>query len=121
MGLGPAHAVAITCGDQGLQHGILSGIGLVASLDLVTAGNAEGRRAIAGALGVDPGASLADAVAGLMRELGLPATLGEVGYAAPDVAPLAAAAHRSHFNRSTRYHPSETEYAAMIAGSLAAG
>ena len=118
MGLGPAHAVAITCSDQGFHHGILSGIGLVATLDLTTGHDPGGGREIAKAFGLNPSESLTRAIANLMRELGLPATLAEMGYSSKDVDALAEAAHRSHFNRSTRYHPTASEYAAMMNASL---
>jgi alcohol dehydrogenase class IV len=32
-GLGPAHAIAITVGDQGLHHGMLSGLGVIATIE----------------------------------------------------------------------------------------
>ncbi|WP_083748921.1 iron-containing alcohol dehydrogenase [Pelomonas sp. KK5] len=118
MGLGPAHAIALSCSDQGFHHGILSGIGLVATLD-GTAAHAPGKMAaLAAAFGLAPGASPGSAIAALMRELGLPATLAELGYAAPSVEALAEAAHRSHFNRFAPWQPSAAEYAGMIAASL---
>ena len=55
-----------------------------------------------------------------MRELGLQATLAELRYEAVDLQPLAAAAHRSHFNFTAPFHPSAIDYAAMITGSLVA-
>jgi alcohol dehydrogenase class IV len=118
MGLGPAHAIALTCSDQGFHHGVLSGIGLVATLD-ATAARAPARvAAVAAAFGVPSTESLARAVASLMRELGLPATLAELGYAADDVQALADAAHRSYFNVFAPFHPSAADYRAMIASSL---
>ncbi|MEO7242216.1 MAG: iron-containing alcohol dehydrogenase [Variovorax sp.] len=121
MGLGPAHAVAITCGDQGFHHGILSGIGLVSTLDLTAVHQPERVADCARAMGVDPTRSLAQAVASLMRELGLPATLGELNYKAGDMQSLAQLAHKSHFNMASRYHPLALEYAAMMEASLSPG
>lgn len=127
MGLGPAHAIALTCSDQGYHHGVLSGIGLVATLD-VTAAHAPLRAAqVAAAFGLAPGASLANAVAALMRELGLPSTLAELGYAVDagadavtgTVQRLAGAAQVSHFNRWAPFKPSVAQYAALIGASLA--
>nr|WP_306171844.1 iron-containing alcohol dehydrogenase [Variovorax sp. KK3] len=121
MGLGPAHAVAIVCSDQGFHHGVLSGIGLVATLD-ATAEHAPARMtAVAEAFGLSSGASLAAGVAALMRELGLPATLAELGYAAKDLRAMAAAAERSHFNLSAPFRPSASQYAALLAHSIAVG
>ncbi len=118
MGLGPAHAVAIVCSDQGFHHGVLSGIGLVATLD-ATAGHVPARMAaVSDAFGLPAGASLAQGVAALMRELGLPTTLAELGYAAKDLPGMAAAAERSHFNLSAPFHPSASQYGALLARSL---
>ena len=118
MGLGPAHAVAITCGDQGLHHGILSGIGLVTTLDSTAEHEPERVAAVSEAFGADRTTSLAQAIASLMRELGLPATLHELNYVAGDVQALGQTAHKSHFNLSARHHPSASEYTTMIAVSL---
>ena len=118
MGLGPAHAVALTCSDQNFHHGVLSGIGLVATLD-ATAEHVPERVAVAAeAFGLRSSQSLARAVAALMRELGLPATLAELGYSMSDLHTLADAAHRSHFNLSAPLHPTASRYADMIAASL---
>jgi alcohol dehydrogenase class IV len=119
MGLGPAHAIAITCSDQGYHHGVLSGIGLVCTLDTV-ARNAAGRAAaIADALGASADGSLSRVIADLMRSLGLPATLAELGYRAADLEALGAAAHASPFNFSARVHPGAAEYRRLIEASLA--
>ena len=118
MGLGPAHAIAITCSDQGFHHGVLSGIGLVATLD-ATAGHMTARvAAVSEAFGLPPSTSLAQGVAALMRELSLPATLAELGYAAKDLPAMAAAAERSHFNLSAPFRPNASHYATFMSQSL---
>ena len=118
MGLGPAHAVAIVCSDQGFHHGVLSGIGLVATLDATSKHVPERAAEVTMALGLERTASLGHAVAALMRELGLPATLAELHYLPRDLPTLAQAAHQSHFNLSAPLHPTASDYAAMLAGSL---
>lgn len=118
MGLGPAHAIAIVCSDQGFHHGVLSGIGLVATLDATAEHMPERAASVAEAFGVTPTAPLAQGVATLMRELGLPATLAELGYAAKDLQALAAAAERSHFNLSAPFRPNAAQYAAFMTQSL---
>jgi len=119
MGLGPAHAVALACSDQGFHHGVLSGIGLVATLDATAAQVPERMEAVARAFGLAPAASLADEIAGLMRELGLPATLAELDYSAGSIQTLADAAQRSHFNLFAPFRPTSEQYAGMLAASLA--
>lgn len=119
MGLGPAHAVALACSDQGWHHGVLSGIGLVATLDATAAQVPERMAAVAQALGMAPTDSPATHIAGVMRELELPATLAELGYRADNVQRLADAAEQSHFNLFAPFRPTSSEYAAMIGNSLA--
>ena len=97
---------------------MLSGIGLVATLD-ATAEHVPARLAeVSAAFGLPPAASLAQAVATLMRELGLPASLAELGYATQDLQALAAAAERSHFNLSAPFRPNASHYAAFMTRSL---
>jgi alcohol dehydrogenase class IV len=115
MGLGPAHAFAITCSDRGFHHGILSGIGMIATLN-ATASHAPARVAeIAAAFGIKE--PLSDAIAALMTDLGLPTSLAALGYVVTDANALGQAAHRSHFNASAPFHPSAEQYASMIAAS----
>ena len=114
MGLGPAHAFAITCSDQGFHHGILSGIGMVATLNATAAHVPDRVAEIAVAFGVKE--PLSDAIAALMTDLGLPTTLAGLGYTVTTNA-LGKAAHRSHFNASAPFHPTAEDYAAMIAAS----
>lgn len=118
MGLGPAHAVAIVCSDQGFHHGVLSGIGLVATLDATSEHVPERAAEVAVALGLEPTQSLGKAVASLMRELSLPATLAELNYVPRDLQVLANAAHQSHFNLFAPFHPTALNYAEMLAASL---
>ena len=118
MGLGPAHAIALTCSDQGFHHGVLSGIGLVATLD-ATAEQVPARVAVVSeAFGLPPSASLAQGIAALMRQLGLPATLAELGYSAKDPQAMATAAERSHFNLSAPFRPNALHYAEFMTRSL---
>jgi alcohol dehydrogenase class IV len=70
------------------------------------------------ALGLERTASLGQALASLMRELGLPATLAELRYVPRDLQALAHAAHLSHFNLSAPLHPSASDYADMLTHSL---
>lgn len=115
MGLGPGHAVAITCSDQGFPHGVLSGIGLITTLDATAAHVPERVAAVATALGVE--APLSMAITSLMRDLGLPTSLLELGYTVTNVAGMGQTAHRSHFNTFAPHHPSAEEYAALITAS----
>lgn len=119
MGLGPAHALAISCGDQGLHHGLLSGIGCVITLDAVLAHVPGKRAALCTAMGLAPDASPGAAIAALMRRLDLPATLRDAGYRTNDAAALARRASESVFNLSSRWHPQAVDYLRLIDTSLA--
>lgn len=118
-GLGPAHAVAIGCGDQGLHHGVLSALGLVATLDLVCPKVPERAAAVAAAMGLNEGATVCDGVAALMDRVGLPSSLAAAGYVAGDLDAFARGAAASHFNRTSPYRPTEAEFRAAVARQLA--
>lgn len=118
MGLGPAHAIALSCSDQGFHHGTLSGIGLVATLDFTAEGAPEQIAQISSAFGLRPSMSLSQGVAALMRELGLPATLAELGYVPADLNALARAAQTSHFNQFAPVRPDEGDYLRLLERSL---
>jgi 4-hydroxybutyrate dehydrogenase len=116
-GLGPAHAIAISCGDQGLHHGLLSAIGILASLPLMQARLPERVAPIADAMGI-PGRTAADGVRGLMDQLGLPTSLSGIGYRTEDIDALAGKAAESHFNLTSPYAPTKAEFAQMIRAVL---
>lgn len=113
-GLGPGHALANTFGDQGLHHGTLVTLALPAVLRVLEP-HAPGRmRAIAEAMGLEPGCPAAAGVADMNERLGLPASLKQYGYRIADLNEAAEDAHRSWFNHTSPYHPSVSEFEAMI-------
>ena len=87
-GLGPAHAIAITCGDQNLHHGVLVAAALPHTVALVARHAPAKASRIAAAIGLTNPADLAAALRSLTQALGLPATYREAGY---------------HAGRSTRW------------------
>lgn len=118
MGTGPAHAIALTCSEQGYPHGILSGIGIVMTLDLALSRLPDQRAALAGAMNFDSGRPLGPAFADLMRKLGLPTSLAELGYIVRDMDATVAAAHEHFLNGFALHHPTRDEYREMIQRSL---
>ena len=114
-GLGPAHAVAITCGDQGLHHGVLVAAALPHTLGLV-AGHAPLKAdRLAAALGLPGGGgALAEAVGGLAASLGLPATYREAGYRVTSADTLVEGMLASPFNRASPYTPTREEFAVIV-------
>ena len=117
-GLGPAHAIAISCGDQGLHHGMLSAIGVLASLPLLERQIRDPVRPIADAMGLEVGQSTADGVKALMARVGLSTSLSGIGYSTGDVAALAGKAAENHFNLTSPYAPTKDEFAQMIGAVL---
>jgi 4-hydroxybutyrate dehydrogenase len=118
-GLGPAHAIAIVCGDQGLHHGVL----IATALPLTTAlliphVPAKAARA-AEALGLASGAEIPIALRALTDQLGLPSNLRSAGYRPGNIHELAEAMQRSHFNRTSPYAPTTAEYQQIIEQLLA--
>lgn len=112
-GLGPAHAIAIGCGDQGLHHGVLSALGLIASLrflgDKVTK-----VRDVERALGLPGNIAAHEAIRDMMARLGLPTTLRGLGYHLGSMDELTKACEASHFNFTSPYKPSAVEFRTMI-------
>jgi 4-hydroxybutyrate dehydrogenase len=113
-GLGPAHAIANTCGDHGLHHGMLVAVALPPVLRLVAAKVPERLLALAGAIGVADEAAFADAVAALNAAVGMPETIGALGYGPCDLNEMARDAAASAFNRSAPYRPTTDEYKGLI-------
>lgn len=101
-GLGPAHSIAIACGDQNLHHGVLSGLGLIATLDYVS-DRCDGRAArVRDALALQEEASLSVFIRELMKSLDLPVSLRESGYRIRDLDQLADCCAGRHFNKTSR-------------------
>lgn len=113
-GLGPAHAIATTCGDRGLHHGMLSALAMPPVLRLFEAKGNEKVRVLARAMGCKPGKSAADAVEDLNSRVGLPHTIGALGYGQADLDEMARDAESSFFNAPSPYRPSFDEYRAML-------
>jgi alcohol dehydrogenase class IV len=113
-GLGPAHAIAICCGDRGLHHGMLSAIGILASLPLMEQHVPDRVRPIADAMGLRPGQSATDGVKALMKSVDLPTTLTGIGYKVANIGQLGRDAAGSHFNLTSPYAPNGQEFVRML-------
>ena len=112
-GLGPAHAVALACGDQHVHHGMLIGMALPHSVRLLARELPAKGRALREALGLPPGADLGESIGALIHALGLPTTLDGTGYRSQDAEQTIAAMIASPFNRTSPYNPTEREYRAI--------
>jgi alcohol dehydrogenase class IV len=109
-GLGPAHAVAIVCGDQGLHHGVIVAAALPFTVALVAEHAAAKAERVAAALGVKRVPDIAETLRELNRALGMPSTLREAGYQPDSIDEIVDGLVRSHFNRTSPYVPTRDEY-----------
>lgn len=115
-GLGPAHAIALVCGDRDIHHGTLVAIALPGTTALL-AKNVPGKGAcVAAAMGVTDVADLGNALRRFVISLQLPVTLEAAGYRFDDSEPLVSGMVASHFNRTSPYVPSHDDYATLLQG-----
>ncbi|MEM1048276.1 MAG: iron-containing alcohol dehydrogenase [Pseudomonadota bacterium] len=81
-GLGAVHSMSHAAGrlsDLNLHHGTLNAVLLPAVLRFNASGQEERYARLRQAMGLEPGADIADAIAGLNASIGLPANLTEMG------------------------------------------
>ena len=114
-GLGPAHAVALACGDQTVHHGILVAAALPLTLALVAPHTPAKAERVATALGLADATGIPDALRALTHRLGLPGSYREAGYSAGPVEALVDSMVASPFNRASPYVPTRDEYRAVTA------
>lgn len=118
-GLGPAHAVALACGDQHLHHGLLVAAALPFAAEIAAATVPAKADRLAQALQLGSRFELAPALRRLNTTLGLPAHLGRAGYLLRDTEELVSAMASSPFNRSAAYAPTSGEYRVIAQALLA--
>ena len=118
-GLGPAHAVALACGDQDIHHGVLIAAALPLTVALVAPHAPAKAARVAAALGLSNSAAIPAALQALSRSVGLPASYREAGYRLRATDALVDGMVTSHFNRASPYAPTRNEYASLIDTLLA--
>lgn len=117
-GLGPAHAIAVTCGDQHIHHGMLVAAALPSTVSLVAPQLPAKAGRIAHAVGCEPD-ELGPALAELIRALGLAERYSELGYRPASFEKLLRDVGDSPFNRICPYVPSQDEYRSILETLLA--
>ena len=118
-GLGPAHAVALACGDQDLHHGMLVAAVLPHTVSLVALHAPAKAARAATAMGLSDSAHIPDALRALNSALGLPASYREAGYQAASMDALVDSMVASPFNRASPYKPSAGDYRTILEALLA--
>lgn len=114
-GLGPAHAIAVACGDQHLHHGALVAAVLPAVMELLASRAPEKTGRVAHAMGLASGDRLGPALRDLNRSLGLASSLRALGYEVRSIDGLVDAIMASPFNRTAVYAPTPAEYRDLVA------
>lgn len=114
-GLGSAHAIANTLGDQGYNHGILVTIAMPGVLRFVEETLGDRMTALAKkAFGLQTGSQIASSIEQLNGRIGLPTTLRELGYKVRDLDRAAELCVGSKFNETAPRVPTHEEYKVII-------
>jgi len=113
-GLGPAHALGGTLGDRGFRHGTLVTMALPSVLRFMEKHVPDKMVRLAGAMGINSGRAVPDAIKALNARLGLPASLRALGYPDADLDEMANDAANSFFNAGSPQRPTPAEYKEMI-------
>lgn len=118
MGLGPIHALSMAFGDAPLHHGTLVTVVMPAVMRFYNGMDGGKLQRIAEAMGIpadrDAGNRIADAVAQMNEDLGLPVSVRKMGYDKSDLERMIDAAHGSYFNLTTPKRPSREEYRCLV-------
>ena len=117
-GLGPAHAVALACGDQHVHHGTVIAVVLPRTTRLLARHLPTKAERLRQALRLAPDADIGDALEALIASLALPTSLTAAGYKRGELEPLLANTVGSHFNRVSPYVPTREEYRGILEESL---
>jgi len=120
-GLGLIHSLSHPLGaleEKRLHHGTLNAIFLPHVLEFNMDACPEKMDAMASVMGVDSRAALPDACRKLIKDLGLPLTLGELGLTEDDVTPLAPAALADHSTPPNPKDATEADCLALFKAAL---
>lgn len=118
LGLGPIHALSMAFGDSPLHHGTLVTVAMPAVMRFYNGLEGDRLQRIAAAMNLeadrDAGNRIADAVARMNADLGLPASVRQMGYRKTDVGRMAEEARRAYFNLTAPRQPTREEYARLV-------
>ena len=113
-GLGPAHAVALACGDQDLHHGTLVAAALPHTVALVAPHAPAKADRVAAAMRLPSRTAIPDALRALNTALGLAASYRQAGYRAASVDALVDSMAASPFNRTSPYKVTASDYRVIL-------
>jgi len=118
LGLGPIHALSMAFGDSPLHHGTLVTVAMPAVMRFYNGLEGDRLQRIAAAMNLegdrDAGNRIAVAVARMNADLGLPASVRQMGYQKTDVGRMVEEARRAYFNLTAPRQPTREEYARLV-------
>lgn len=113
-GLGGTHAMVSPLGETGLHHGELIGVVLPHVLRFNASAAPEGMARLRFALGLPPAADIADWVARLAFDIGLPRSLSEMGFDAGRIPEMAAKAAKEHLSATNPRPADAADYETLL-------
>ena len=118
LGLGPIHALSMAFGDSPLHHGTLVTVAMPAVMRFYNGLEGDRLQRIAAAMNLegdrDAGNRIADAVTRMNADLGLPASVRQMGYRKTDVGRMVEEARRAYFNLTAPRQPTREEYEMLV-------
>ena len=117
-GLGGVHAMSHAVAALGLDHGCVNAVLLPLVLDFNAPAVAPRYDEIGREFGLPDGADLTHAIARLRERIGLPSTLGAMGFQARDVEGSAILAAADYCNRTNPRHAAVGDYRALLFAAL---
>ncbi len=120
-GLGAVHSLSHAAGalrSPTLHHGMLNGVFLPHILRFSAAHVGEKYSTLRNLFSLDKNADLAEAVTGLLKRLGLPLTLSEMGFREEHIAGTVTRAMADHSNPTAPRRPTAEEFEKLLRASM---
>ncbi len=122
MGLGPVHALSMAFGDSPLHHGTLVTVCTPPVMREFNEISGDKLNRIASAMEIEVGGAvghrIADAIAKLNNDMGLPSSVAEMGYTGRSLEEVVEAAHSNWFNDTSPKKFTKSVYKNIISGLL---
>jgi 4-hydroxybutyrate dehydrogenase len=120
-GLGAVHSLSHAAGalrEPTLHHGMLNGVFLPHILRFSTAHVGRKYATLRSLFSLDKDADLAEAVIRLLKNLGMPLTLSEMGFREEHIAATVTRAMADHSNATTPRRPSAEEFETLLRAAM---
>ncbi len=120
-GLGAVHSLSHAAGalrSPTLHHGMLNGVFLPHVLRFNVANVGEKYSTLRNLFSLDKNADVAEAVTRLLKNLGLPLTLSEMGFREEHIAGTVTRALADHCNSTTPRRPTAEEFETLLRAAM---